>query len=387
MQYHRVFLSFLILLSLANPVAAMESTKKGLSSIWNALAAGTLLSREQKWDAFVQDCEKYNKNFFVPQKSPDVLRIGTYNLHCLVDPYSNKDPNSTANIANVIKGLDADVLLLQEMGGLNGSFNRSHDKDFHMDKALEKMGYAFEPIKTWKMYNGFGNVFCTKKNFPMTSVVKKIFDANFAKPDNDDEKRGFVGGHFVWNGKKVAAYTLHLDVWDQSEKTRVEQVKELIAFIKKEHEQNPDITYIVGGDFNAVRKQDYDYQASGKKVWDLLVEDDLARKIETKEDVAKLFEKEKDWLVNVYDVLADQAPGFTSCFGKVIDYSYYTPGAGLTPKKIYADYTTVKSEKVDPKTGKGTGKIYTTTPSDHLAIVVDFKDTKPPLYCPVALCL
>ncbi|HBL98326.1 TPA: hypothetical protein DDZ86_01635 [Candidatus Dependentiae bacterium] len=345
------------------------------SSIWSEIAQNEKLSRDEKWNLFIKDCV-LNKKFSVPAKSStSLLRVATYNLHCFVDPYSNKDPNSAAHLAGVIGKLYADVLFLQEFAGLDGCFNRGHNKDFHMGKELKKMDYEFTPVKTWKLYNGFGNQCCWKKTLAVTNAISKIFNVNFAKP-NDDEKRGFVGGHFIWNGKKVATYALHLDVWDQTGDTRAQQVKELISFIKEQRKIFPNTTFIIGGDFNAVRAKDYDYFESGKKVWELLKGDDLERKIKTPQSIAELFEKEEEWLGNVYDALPDQAPKFTSCFGKTVDYLYFTKGTGLEPAVIHVDYTTVQSEKIDPKTLKTTGEIYITTPSDHLPVVVDFQASK-----------
>lgn len=354
--------SFLI----PNSVLLCGVNRKGLrsSSIWREFAGGATLSIKEKIDIFVKDCIKYQNYFQVPQKSSDFLRMVTYNIHGLRDVYAYRDPNAVIFLKDMIRNLDSDVLLLQEVPGLDGS---SYFKN--LKEALEDLEYNFLVVRVADFFDGFGNMLCVKKTYALSNGVEKIFTTDADK----DEKRGFVGSHVSWHGKKIAVYTFHLDVFDNSEKTRENEVGELIAFVRNEYKKNPDITYIIGGDLNAVRKQDYDYVVSGKKVWDLLVMDDLLRNIVTPQGVEQLLEKEKDWLANVYDVLPDMAPAFTSCFGKVVDHIYYLSGMGLEPVGVYVDFTCVFTDLLNQIARAGNSL---KVPSDHLPIVVDFKIVK-----------
>ena len=101
------------------------------------------------------------------------------------------------------------------------------------------------------------------------------------------------------------------------------------------------------GDFNAVRKQDYQYEINGKKVWDLLVADDKERNIITPTSVEQYLES-----VNYKDAytLVQKKPIFTVWSGRIVDFIYFKPGGKLICKDVNAYYSSV---------------------SDHVPVIVD----------------
>lgn len=78
----------------------------------------------------------------------------------------------------------------------------------------------------------------------------------------------------------------HLDVFDESGKTRINQMNAILAEI--ETEINDDKKIIVAGDFNSLRRADYN-----NSEWNAIVAIDKKRDVKSIEDVVTVLEKQK----------------------------------------------------------------------------------------------
>jgi len=309
------------------------------------LAEDVNCTREKKYLMYAEDCKRLSKyNGLIKQHDTSkTLRIMSYNVHFWLEgeesywwSESEKIWKRTAygsvssnvdNVLGAIKTTNPDIVCLQEVNWGKYKWNKYDTKE--LIQKFRDMGYAYggdttlSPGKYSKWDNDvipFGTIIFSK--YPLENIINTTFE----KPDIDDkqskgERRTFVGVTIQHNNQQIRIYNTHLDVWDDSGKTRESEVAELLEHIKNKDADIDNV--IIVGDFNETRARDYQCSINNKNAWDLIKEDDAKRKFPTPTYVEDGFEKAG--YTDAYTVLPKKRPILTSWTGKIIDFGYLKP--------------------------------------------------------------
>lgn len=310
-----------------------EKEQRPISSIWQTLSKGKGMSMLEKRDAYTNDCKTFGKQFNKQLKkhNPDTtIRFMTYNVHFWKG--KNKE-NTVEPILTLIKKINPDILCLQEV-----IWHDKNKKD--LTQKFKELGYTDGGEKTFVAGKGaLGNIIFSK--YPLSDLYAKKYKNPVRR-----EYRSFTGGTVLFNNQPIRFYCTHLDVWDETEKTRLEEITELTDHIKNNDADIKNIIFM--GDFNAVREEDYEYVVNDKNVWDLVVADDQERTITTSTKALDLVKKlgYKDTFT-----LINKKPIFTVWSGKIVDFIFVKPDGNLTLKDSHVYYSNV---------------------SDHLPVIADF---------------
>lgn len=289
-------------------------------------------TRNQLVAEFHNDMGKFARlnDAITAPRTRDNLRVCTFNVHFWsdVDEQFNFD-----RILSVIKNTQADVVCLQEAvlpTTMDANIPTRSDSGGWMIQNIigqfEKAGYMYNTScatdHTGRSSRGsfFGNVIFSK--FPIESAKAGILDS-------DEQNRCFVSVTI----SNVTIACVHLDVFDDSGKTRVRQIKGMLS--KLEGVDN----LIVCGDFNALYSSDY---TSEEQEW---------------------LERNNQGNSVVYDecnLMAES--GFVDAFaGQEMKYSVWSA------RRV--DYQWIRGSHLNPVSSH----VYYTTASDHLPLVVDYR--------------
>jgi endonuclease/exonuclease/phosphatase family metal-dependent hydrolase len=255
-----------------------------------------------------------NKNEFV-KKSKDSVRILSFN----VNNWTNVDNKYTINeIFDLINESDADIV------GLNEAmfFGDKSKKDFNL--MLEDSKYKYV-----EMCNNRYGINILMSRYPIT--YQKVISLG---KDPIKKLNRYALKCTIDIGKKKPLNILltHLDVFDETEDTRLAQITSIIEKI--------DTTYLIMGDLNSLRKDDYT-----DKEWKLLVDNDKKRCVETQTKVTDYIES-NDF--------------------KITDSCYYFSVSVWSMRRV--DYIYIGT--TFPHNISDTN-LYVTDTSDHLPIYVD----------------
>jgi endonuclease/exonuclease/phosphatase family metal-dependent hydrolase len=190
--------------------------------------------------------------------SRQAVHLVCFNIHNGFADRSDKKCTFDQTIAWLAKE-KADVVCFQEV---SWRFKQSISQE-SVEKAVRDVlglkhiayGYAAE------LYGGFfGQMTCSRFPFAQNSISLDL------KPDPyEHEGRNALVTHLARTEEDAVAgrafFTVintHLDAWDESEQTRLAQIKQLVAYVKKQRKVMPQVPVTLVGDFNAVRPQDFD---------------------------------------------------------------------------------------------------------------------------------
>lgn len=187
----------------------------------------------QQFEKEMKDAE--SENLKIPQKKLNIFRIMTYNIHFWRDPYNQK--NNLAQMIAVIKKINPDLLILQEVTTGKMDFNTSPIR-----QTIEKeIGLKyFNDCNAFK-HSWFGNIIASKIPFIKTD--------QFNFKEDELGKRCVVFAQMELQNKNLNVYGTHLEV-SGNDNIRKEQIKEIADKIAKEHK---DQNCLIAGDFNATR--------------------------------------------------------------------------------------------------------------------------------------
>jgi endonuclease/exonuclease/phosphatase family metal-dependent hydrolase len=102
--------------------------------------------------------------------------------------------------------------------------------------------------------NGFfGQVTCSR--YPIVAYNSLALQAD---PRNNEARNALVCHIELPTKRVVSVINTHLDVWDWSEKTRLAEIQQIVAYVRTHQNRLPTILL---GDFNAVREKDYENPA------------------------------------------------------------------------------------------------------------------------------
>ncbi len=207
------------------------------------------------WIKDTKDLEYKNTDFNIKVKSIDHLRVCTFNVHFWLNPmgvFRYKE------MLKVIGNIDADIVCLQEailpkdVNNVKIHSDRDNWSIDNINDDFKKLGYKYTRACATNNTNHsssdsfFGNIILSKIDLEST-------DSSILYHKNkNDETRCFSRVTVKYNNSIINIINVHLDVWDETENTRVEQVKELIKYSK-----NLSGSTIICGDFNALWRDDY----------------------------------------------------------------------------------------------------------------------------------
>ncbi len=321
----------------SSPVTAKSNTTAmPEASVWLQLQQGKKLSKDDKKNLFKLDCQKIaaSLNKLIPLKDSSCVRIASYNVHYWADLLGQK--TNFDEIISVIKAIDADILILQEVNWGVSTFNPRGVQ--LIQELFSKLGYTYQffGATAESMNNApFGNLILSK--YPTQQNYTHVYDANVA---GQGEKHCFIHALIsLSKGKQLSVYGTRLDSTDGTGKIRLAQITELIEQIHQDACPN----VMIAANFNEVRAQDYTQR---KNVWNLVVKDNLSRNSPTPTTVAEK-------LVNFYDCFTHAhfpVPKFTVWNGTTLDFIYLRDGWELPVVGCY---------------------VYVSAASDHLPIIMD----------------
>lgn len=352
------------------------------ASIFEEMKKGKELSGDVKKEAFIKDCKEMAiENKSIPQRNLDdkKLRIATYNVHLWKEPYFTFDENISPKLSlvcqeqnidrsqtkitpvlDVIDNLQADILCLQEVRF------RSKQEWEDYKKILRTMGYKYgldafadmrHHVQNDKSF--FGNWIISKypltKN-PHVQHFNNQYDATKLKnAARDHAYRCFEQTTTSTpSGETYSIYTLHLDVFDESEQIRLKQIQELVDAT----EQDQSDHVILTGDFNSVRPQDY---RDGQ--WELIQKDNASRTSFWADSTLG----SATTPTMVLDYL--QEHGFVDCFTKNnMEGPQFTTWAGTT-----IDFIMIKDKKEENPLPIDDCNVYYNADSDHIPVIMDIK--------------
>lgn len=316
------------------------------ATVWARVAAGQEPSAHTMKEMYNTDCtvNEY-QNLAIPQhsKNNDTVRVATYNVHFFRDALNNK---SFDEVVNTIKTINADVVILQEVSIFDETKIRT---------AFAKIGYVFDEKKSFcKSMDAwgrpFGNMVLSKYPF-IQEPAKNTFeyDKRYAGTIHCwGEQRCYVQSKIALpNGKKISVYGTHLDVYDETDSRRLEQIKELVANANKDSVEN----IIIAADFNAVRSRDYQYTVNNKYVWDMVNQSTHNRFwINTPTKALEAFDSNQ--FQDSFAKCGSASPKWTVWTGTAVDFMYLNKQWNL------------------PVVGSW---VYYSKASDHLPVIMDVK--------------
>lgn len=190
------------------------------------------------------------------------LKIASYNIHFGIgfDVTTIKTKKEDYirrldEIASILKKIDADIVLLQEV-----DFDSKRSSFIHQGKYLaQKAGYSYVAKSATlrkKFHLSFNLLWgriehglCILSKYPVESNESIVFEQTKEVPiiakwlfDPHGSQRCIID----YKGTKINVVNLHLDPWSQQ--TREKQILE----IKNEFLENSKLPSIIGGDFNSL---------------------------------------------------------------------------------------------------------------------------------------
>jgi endonuclease/exonuclease/phosphatase family metal-dependent hydrolase len=259
---------------------------------------------------------KTNHTEFVPKSNH--IRVMTWNVQMFKDYKQNFRMN---DMFALLINSNADVVFLCE-----ALFNSDYRQQF--DSYVKTTHFKYIEFVNPK----YGINLVLSKH----PIVKKQIISLPKDPIKNQSRYGIaVSIKINESANLLKIVGTHLDVYDETENTRKQQIDQIMKLI--DHE------YIILGDFNSLRQSDY-----SKHMWDRIVSDDLVRHVNTQNQVTHSIES-NGWVDSF--VICNKTPPTVSVWSmRRVDYIYI---GQHTPHKI-----------VDTN-------IHVTNISDHFPIYVD----------------
>lgn len=276
-------------------------------------------------------------NQALPSKLPkNNIRLVTYNVHYWTKPASSKLGDNVTEIFEVLKTINADILILQEVA--LGVISKSR-----LMTLLMSLGYPLSSIVFYaadQVHDGpFGNLIASKypivdhHPLPLFGLDSVILN------ESPQEKRcAIIVQIMLPDHRNIIVCGVHLDVYDQTEQVRLYQIRQIL-----DHLNNINIPIVIAGDFNSLRRNDYT-----EFEWQQLVTQDEHRGVNTKILVTDELEAQ-DWRTS-FDLANVPNPKYTTWSGRTIDFIYLNHWT----YPIYGTY------------------VYHSAASDHLPVILDF---------------
>ena len=268
---------------------------------------------------------KYLNKYIPNYSNQNVLRIITFNIYMWNNLWQK---NNVDEVGRIILELNSDIIILQEAL-----------LDDNIDK-LKKLLHKYFFIKH-NCLRGVNTPICTLiiTKYPILDAYSYPITKT---PIETDDIECQVLIHSIIklpNNKIMDIFGVHLDVHDETENTRYNQINDIINLISKNRKSN---SVIIGGDFNALNKNNYSYSE-----WEWIKNNNLGRKPQVMTQTKAI-----ELLLN---------NGYVSCDKK--NKNKYTVWSGRTVDHIFIN-NNFEYKLLDIYR-------YFTNCSDHLPVILD----------------
>jgi len=219
----------------------------------------------------------------IVSKEINEIRVLTWNVHSWSDVYGR---SSIDQFFRELLLINADILCLQEVVLVPNM------------KRFSQFGYCFSHFAPTS--GNFGNL--TVSRFPMKSFI-----VNLGRDPVRNELRCAIVSTI---GKKnpITIINTHTDVWDETEQTRMKQMKILLSLMPNKNK------VLLCGDLNSIHLEDY-----RPDVQNWIVKNDKERGKPTTSNAQSYLRKH---LFSVFDLLPFNKPPATVWSGRIVDYIY-----------------------------------------------------------------
>jgi endonuclease/exonuclease/phosphatase family metal-dependent hydrolase len=187
----------------------------------------------------------------VTKKSPQSLRVATYNIHKGVvnDLFGFRRNSRIYDLRSRLHELDADIIFLQEVQGRN---DRHASRLANWPEESQDLFLAKSPSLKHTLQSAYQNVYGRNANYlhghhgnALLSRFPVLRNENRDVSDHSLEKRGVLHCVVALDAKPVHCFVVHFGLLARS---RRRQTAALIEWIQKS--VPPDDPLIVAGDFN-----------------------------------------------------------------------------------------------------------------------------------------
>lgn len=225
-----------------------------IPSAWKRSDKNTPADNLRKW--FIEDMEKYQYlNFNISMKPRNIFRVMTYNVHYWSDPFG-KEVNHK-DVVKLIRTYNPDVFGLQEVlipgDRESDSYSSSGDTIKNTFAPFIRDGYNLTTCRASKVMSrgktSFGNILGSKKAIKTSNIT-------LPSSRNNESRCAIISEMEPFSGHKMVVCVIHLDDSDPSGETRRLQ---LSLALKHLEENYPDIPKMLMGDFNCLRRGDYEH--------------------------------------------------------------------------------------------------------------------------------
>ena len=191
---------------------------------------------------FIQDP---NYNLTIAKSSDHTLRILSYNVHGFRD--LNNNPTYT-EIIDVITKINPDIIVFEEFY-LIGFPNVKKHREICNDLEIIGLCFSFFSDKYNQLTDIHGlNAIFSKYAFKSEIINFGIYPDPYNNPIN-----GIVANINI-NGDQLIVIGCHLDVFDETGTTRINQINTILDKIRL-MTNNTECKIIITGDFNSLKKK------------------------------------------------------------------------------------------------------------------------------------
>lgn len=294
---------------------------------------------KQQKKFFEEDCKKYaylNARIPYHTKGDGIVRIVTYNSN-----YQKSSPSGLSlDIKNVLKALNADILIVQEVP-IKQTTTSPKQLGSEIKTLFAEFGYTHAAVM--RAHEDFANVILSKPElFAKASGV--VFSDQGQTGSKKPTQRSYVRVDYMQNNKPwLTVFGTHLELRD--EEIRTKQLMQIVQAANTAGTEN----VLIAGDFNALRKKDYDYAIDATTGWDILV-----KRFQSFKNSPPVSTKALDFLAKTYIDCFEKAslpgPKFTAENGQVLDHIFLNKNWNIPIKGCY---------------------VYYSDASDHLPVIMD----------------
>lgn len=365
------------LLQASDQLEKQHEQEFSIHPVWYSMNAGISLTRKEKIDKYrtISNQMGATENAKIPKKTANICRIANYNVHFWRNPYGKwgaKDKDDFYRMVHVIRRINPDILILEEVGG------GVQDMKAEFNKVFKKIGFAYIACCSTSE-NGVDapgdlyNCILSKHPFAKPPIKKQYAtNPNSSIKKQNPEQRCFIGASITLpNNTMISVYGTHLEVRPiimrneqanralSPENARKAQLEELVDYIKS-NDQNSNI--IIGADFNTFRKQDLFYQIGNKTLWDILQGQwsDILKEMDVARNLRSFVDRQPPTFA--LDYLMEQ--GYQDSFAKAgVNSSQFTTWTGTR-----IDFLFLSPKWNLPVTG---AYVWYDWASDHIPVIMD----------------
>ena len=229
-----------------------------------------------------------------------------------------KKRGSFDKIVKLVRLQKPDILFLQE-----ATFSKLIKFCGKTGMLLRASHKNFSPSEDGKKIVSYTTATLTKKTVGVGLSFSKTFADNSFR-----DTRGYVVSQIHFGGRVLNLVNVHLDAFDLTEETRLNQVREIL-----DDEKLRSLPIVIAGDFNSISRKDY-----CDSHWSWLVENSLLDRDAGSSSYGSLPNKVSDLMKDeeFKDAGATHAANAYTCWtGRRVDYIYHSEDVEASHYSVY----------------------------------------------------